>query len=124
MFILKLLSEIQIELLSHSTNFATISEAATKATQIEEKLHYEQQQGRVKPNQKQPADEQTLEQLPFKCWKFQLKNKTEPQALNATDLHSNDKKLKQGKDGRKPHEPPEPCHCGGNHWFSEYLLWM
>ena len=38
MFILKLLPEIQIELLSHSTNFATISEVATEATQIEEKL--------------------------------------------------------------------------------------
>ena len=49
-FILKLLLEIQIKLLSHSTNFATISEAATEATQIEEKLHNEQQQGGAKPN--------------------------------------------------------------------------
>ena len=119
MFILKLLPEIQIELLSHSTNFTTISEAATEATQIEEKLHHEQQQGGVKPNWKWPTDEQTLGQPPFKHWKFQPKNKTEPQASNMTDLHSNDKKLKQGKDGRKPHEPPGPCHCRGNHWFSK-----
>lgn len=119
MFILKLLPEIQIELLSRSTNFATISEAATEATQIEEKLRHEQQRGGAKPNRKRPADEQTPGQPPFKRRRFQPKNKTEPQASNATDPRSNDKKPKQGKDGRRPREPPGPCHCGGNHWFSE-----
>ena len=49
-FIHKLLPEIQIKLLSCSTNFTTISEAATEATQIEEKLCHEEQQGGVKPN--------------------------------------------------------------------------
>ena len=50
MFILKLLSEIQTELLSQSTQFATISEAATEATHIEEKLHNEQQQTTARLN--------------------------------------------------------------------------
>ena len=43
MFSLKLLPEIQTELDSQSTQFATISKAATEATQIEEKLCNEQQ---------------------------------------------------------------------------------
>ena len=116
MFILKLLPEIQNELLSRTTEFATISEAATEATQIEEKLRRDQQWTTAKPNRKRPADEQASI---YKRQKFPTKNRTERQASDSTDQRPDNKKTKQGKEGKRNRGPPGPCHCGGNHWFND-----
>lgn len=127
MFILKLSSEIQIELLSWSMKFTTISEAATEATQIEEKLHHKWSWIPVKVNWKWDADKQASEQPPIKHWwelKWSLKNRTETKDFKPDNQWKDTKSTQRNITFRKNCDPSSgPCHCGKDHWFDECPDW-